>query len=356
MPLVAHLLLIGAITILLASWSDDAVMGVSNFMIVFYVTKLWERNRMAQVESGVIIVNLQVMGERNLYTPFALLQADMSEWNPRPQIYFFFEIIQIQEGKGFRTVNKNRFPYRKGSIFLFTPRDCRGFEEETPTRFVSVRFSEMFVGHCHTPQEKERIGAWLRQLEYLFFYHNRQEQLLIRQANDCKMITSLIGNMVEEYENKHPYYQENLQHYITLLLNIVARNVAEDINITGEENASSLINRMILHIRQHIYEPDLLKQEFLSSKFNLSLNYIGEYFKKQTGESLQQFIINYKMNLVQLRLSYSDLTIGEIADELGFTDESHLSRLFKKYYEVTPAAYRKGLSGGQKNSLQKNIH
>ena len=311
---------------------------------------------MEQVESGVIIVILQVMGERNLYTPFELLQADMSDWDPQPKVYFFFEIIRIQEGTGFRIVNNNRFPYREGSIFLFTPRDCRGFEEETPTRFVSVRFSEMFAGHCHTQQEKERIGEWLRQLEYLFFYHNRQEELLIRQANDCRMITSLIGNMMEEYANKHPYYQENLQHYITLLLNIVARNVAEDQDIPGQEDVGSLINRIISHIRQHIYEPDQLKQEFLSSKFNLSLNYIGEYFKKQTGESLQQFIINYKMNLVQLRLSYSDLSIGEIAGELGFTDESHLGRLFKKYFGVTPAGYRKELTAGQKKVPEKNIH
>jgi AraC-like DNA-binding protein len=93
------------------------------------------------------------------------------------------------------------------------------------------------------------------------FIHNRKEQLLIRQANDCRMITSLIGNMVEEFEHKHPYYQENLQHYITLLLNIVVRNVSA--------------------------------------------------------------------------VSYSDLTIGQIADELGFTDESDLSRLFKKYYGLT---------------------
>lgn len=97
----------------------------------------------------------------------------------------------------------------------------------------------------------------------------------------------------------------------------------------------------------------MLRQEVLSSKFNLSQNYIGEFFKKQTGESLQQFIINYKLNLVQLRVSYSDLTIGEIADELGFTDESHLSRLFKRYYGVTPLAYRKE---GRKSELQKNIH
>jgi hypothetical protein len=128
------------------------------------------------------------MGERNLYTPFELLQGNMSEWDQRPQVYYFFEIIQILEGSGVRVVNQNRFPYQKGSVFLFTPRDCRGFEEETPTRFVTIRFSELFVSQCYTQQEKERISEWLRQLEYLFFNHNKHEPLMIKKVNDCKMI------------------------------------------------------------------------------------------------------------------------------------------------------------------------
>ncbi|SKD10335.1 AraC-type DNA-binding protein [Chitinophaga ginsengisegetis] len=311
---------------------------------------------MEQVESGVIIVILQVMGERNLYTPFELLQADMSDWDPQPKVYFFFEIIHIREGSGFRTVNNNRFPYHKGSLFLFTPRDCRGFEEETPTKFVSIRFSEMFVGMSHSASEKARLGEWLRQLEYLFFYHNRQEQLLISQENDCDMIMVLICNMMDEYEKKPPYYQQNLQHYVSLLLNIVARNVAQDINVDGTDNAAPLISRMIGYIRQYIYCPDMLKQEHLAKQFNLSPHYIGEFFKKQTNESLQQFIIHHKLNLVQLRVSYSDLTISEIADELGFTDESHMSRLFKKYYGLTPAAYRKEQVQAKKEGAEKNIH
>ncbi len=55
----------------------------------------------------------------------------------------------------------------------------------------------MFVGMSHSAPEKARLGEWLRQLEYLFFYHNRQEQLLISQENDCKMIMALICNMMD---------------------------------------------------------------------------------------------------------------------------------------------------------------
>ncbi|MCW3464445.1 AraC family transcriptional regulator [Chitinophaga nivalis] len=281
------------------------------------------------------------MGVRNLYRPFEMVQADLESWSNQPMTYHFFEIIHIQEGSGIRVVNQNRFPYRKGSVFLFTPRDCRGFEVTTPTRFISVRFSDLFVGQCTATAERARIGEWLKQLEYLFFNHNKQEELLIKQPGDCKMIASLMSNMLTEYEQKPAYYESNLQYFVTLLLNIVARNVSGDSSRNEKTDSEPLISRMVTHIKQQIYYPQELKLEFLATKFNLSANYVGEYFKKQTGESLQQFIICYKLNLVELRVSYSDLTIGEIAYELGFTDESHLSRLFKKYFGMSPAMFRK---------------
>ncbi|WP_373462682.1 helix-turn-helix domain-containing protein [Chryseobacterium sp. W4I1] len=46
---------------------------------------------------------------------------------------------------------------------------------------------------------------------------------------------------------------------------------------------------------------------------------------------------------VEQRLLYSDYSIGQIADDLGFSDESHLSRQFKKHKGMTAAAFRKQL-------------
>lgn len=281
------------------------------------------------------------MGKRYLETPFEIFESDMDGWNCRPLVYHFFEIIHIKEGEGMRVVNQNRFPYEPGSILFFTPRDCRSFEAATHTVYTAIRFSDLFLGKQYSAEDKVRIGSWLKQLEYIFFNHNRHQPALIKQPNDCKMITSLLCNMVEEYNARHPYYESNLQHYVALLLNIIARNVAEEVGVSDKTDPEPLIGRMLTYIRQQIYYPEQLKLEVLAAKFNLSVNYIGEFFKKHTGESVQQYIISYKLKLVQLRVENSGLTIGEIADELGFTDESHLSRLFKKYYGVSPAGHRR---------------
>ncbi|WP_234645414.1 AraC family transcriptional regulator [Dyadobacter sp. CY356] len=81
--------------------------------------------------------------------------------------------------------------------------------------------------------------------------------------------------------------------------------------------------------------------EEICSKLGISVSYLGKYFKKQTGETLQQYIINYKLRLVEMRLLHSDMRINEIVFELNYTDESHLNRLFKKYKGVNPSEFRK---------------
>lgn len=292
------------------------------------------------------------MNHKQLYQPFELYVSDMESWNEHPLVYHFFEIVQILEGSGMRTTNSNDYAYKKGSIFLFTPLDCRGFDIKTKTRFCSIRFSEVFLGQFKTAQDQERITRWLKQLEHIFSHHNRFQEVLIKQPGDCNMITSLMNNMVEEYEFKQAYHEENLQHFVTLILNIIARNVSEStpadnfaMTTTGLES-EPLINRMLVHIGQYISSPEKLRVEFLAARFNLSANYVSEYFRKFAGESLRNYITNYKIRLVQQRLTFSTFTISQIANELGFTDESHLSRQFKKYNGVGPAEFRKRVKQG----------
>lgn len=282
------------------------------------------------------------MSNKQLYQPFELYVADMERWNTRPLTYQFFEIVQIMEGQGTREVNNNKYPYHKGSIFLFTPVDCRGFESTTPTRFCSIRFSEVFLEQYKSEPEKARITHWLKQLENIFTHHNRVQQVLIRRDSDCDMIASLITNMIEEYTHRQSYYTENLQHMVTLVLNIISRNVSPEDTLPSDAGLEEpAINKMLTYIQQNIYQPERLRLKHLAAQFNLSEHYIGEYFKKATGSNLQDYLTQYKLRIIEQRLLYSDYPVGRIANELGFSDESHLSRHFRKHTGVTPAQYRK---------------
>ncbi|MFB6457817.1 helix-turn-helix domain-containing protein [Chitinophaga sp. Hz27] len=279
-----------------------------------------------------------------LHSPFEVNITDLEHWSERPLVHHFFEIVQVLEGAGTRELNRNRIPYQEGHIFLYTPLDCRGFHSDVPTKICSIRFSEVFLGQQRSAAEKERIFQWLKQLEHIFYYHNRFEEVMITHKGDCKMIKSLIGNLLEEYNRRDAFYEENSQYLVTLILNIITRNVAataEQLLPQASTAREPLISSMLQHIRQHIQDPEQLRIDHLAGVFNLSSNYVSEYFRKFTGESVQQYITQYKIKMVGQRLTHSKLTLSQIADELGFTDESHLSRQFRKYQGVSPAAFRK---------------
>ncbi|RIV22473.1 AraC family transcriptional regulator [Fibrisoma montanum] len=272
-----------------------------------------------------------------LYQPFDIRLMDVVDWHQPPHQHAFFELLYIQDGVGRQCINQNKFAYRKGNLFLVTPTDCHSLDVDAPTQFVSIRFTEQFFQTV----AGERPD-WFRKLEYVLAQHAHQPDCLLHNDSDRLFAGQLINGLVREYVNKGPFYETILQNGLQLLLNIVARNVAEKghIGLPGNIASSSMLKDMTLYIQQHIHEPDKLRADHLADRFNLSPTYIGEYFRKHTGESLQSYIIRYKLKLVENRLEFSDLTVSQIADELGFTDESHLSKLFRKYYSISPKMYR----------------
>ncbi|MBQ9370268.1 MAG: helix-turn-helix transcriptional regulator [Clostridia bacterium] len=63
-------------------------------------------------------------------------------------------------------------------------------------------------------------------------------------------------------------------------------------------------------------------------------------FKKETGENLSDYILKRKVEEGKRVLRYTDRPLVDIALYLGFSSQSHFSRVFKKYSGLTPNEYR----------------
>lgn len=281
------------------------------------------------------------MKKRFLHQPMEVSLQDLKDWKENTLVYHFFEIVHILEGHGERIVNENAYPYKKGDIYIFTPLDCRGFESQKPTVFCSIRFSEVFLTPKNDSHTSNQSLIRLKQLEEIFYHHNRFQSLSIRNADDCIMVKNLISNIIVEYKQKRLFSQQNIQHHITSILNILSRNIAPKPDSEKIGIEEPLINKLLTYIKLNISNRENLKTEKLSERFNISKTYIGEYFKKLTGENLQRYILVYKLKCAEQRLMYSDYSIKQISDELGFADTSHLSQQFKKHYGISPSRFKK---------------
>lgn len=104
---------------------------------------------------------------------------------------------------------------------------------------------------------------------------------------------------------------------------------------------------LISYIHQNIYEPSLIQVKNISAHFNISPTYFSDYFKRKFAISYRAYVSEYRMKLIEKRLAVPMLTIAQIADEFGFSDESHLIHFFKKNKNMNPGSYRKQFMADQ---------
>ena len=93
------------------------------------------------------------------------------------------------------------------------------------------------------------------------------------------------------------------------------------------------------YIEQHLADNPRL--EGLGRELNLSASRAGHLVEEIFGESFTALVRQVRCNRAALLLAASPYPVSEIALRLGFCDQSHLIRTFKKQTGLTPLAYRK---------------
>jgi AraC family transcriptional regulator len=71
----------------------------------------------------------------------------------------------------------------------------------------------------------------------------------------------------------------------------------------------------------------------------MSPHYFSRLFKKTTGFTPHQYVINCRIEKAKDLLKKGKLSIAEIAKEVGFVDQSHLHRYFKRKVGITPKSF-----------------
>lgn len=271
-----------------------------------------------------------------LYEPYQIECRQATHFKEAAKRNTFFELIYILEGTGIQTVNQNRFNYRKGNLFLLTPEDIYGFDIATPTTFFFLRFSEQYI--------KAKTGTHSdlkKQVEYILKNASHRPGCILKNKVDKPLIALFVENILNEQQNRQLYYNHITEQLINTIITVVARNIALKLPKKVTEATGEPVLAILNYIQENIFDPENLRAVKLSQHFNISLHYLGRYFKKQTGDTLQAYIHNFRLRLVETRLLHSDMRINEIAYEFNFTDESHLNRAFKKYRGMNPSEFRK---------------
>lgn len=179
---------------------------------------------------------------------------------------------------------------------------------------------------------------------YEFFGYAANEALFLSDKEE-NTINGIVDNIRNEYHsNIDKFSQEVIVAQLELLFTY-AKRFYERQFITRKITNSKILNRVEEVLTDYFNNEELLSQglpsvQYIAEKLNISAKYLGSLLKQLTGQTTQQHIHEKLIEKAKEKLSTTELSVSEIAYELGFEHSQSFSKLFKSKTSQSPQEFR----------------
>lgn len=188
---------------------------------------------------------------------------------------------------------------------------------------------------------------------YGFFSYAANEALQLSDQERLTILT-VFDILNEELNSRIDHFsQDVIVSQIELLLNYSNRFYSRQF-ITRKAVNNEYLQKLEDVLREYCAQDKAIKYgvptvHYVASQLHLSSGYLSDMLKSLTGQNAQQLIHQKIVEEAKEVLSASNLSIAEIAYQLGFEHPQFFSRLFKLKTEVSPNDFRKLIIQGFKN-------
>lgn len=175
-----------------------------------------------------------------------------------------------------------------------------------------------------------------------------EAQLLLQQPckltdgkyHECYKLLRLLNDAYLQH-TELPFYLQMIYSLLNYFLGIAATCYCA---ATGGQKAASRPNQIAHDFKKLLADNYKIEKSpsAYAAMLNISAPYLNEVFKKVTGLPVTYWITYEIMLEAKRLLFYTDLTVKEIAHQLGYEDHTYFSRLFKSAENKTPLAFRNG--------------
>ncbi|MAZ28150.1 MAG: AraC family transcriptional regulator [Cytophagaceae bacterium] len=240
---------------------------------------------------------------------------------------------QIKYGQGYYDFEEGGLAFLKPKQIVFSPEGSEDYEG------FALYFHPDFIRNY-------QLGKTINQ--YGFFSYNVSEALFL-SAKEKVIISSLFFSIANELDNNiDSFSQDVLVSQIELLLNYSNRFYNRQF-ITRKAVNHDIITALDKLLKNYFEEEKSLKKglpsvKYISTELNLSQRYLSDMLSSLTGLNTQQYIQYTIIEKAKEKLSTTNLTVGEIAYQLGFEHSQSFSKLFKTKTNLSPLKFRQSFN------------
>ncbi len=165
--------------------------------------------------------------------------------------------------------------------------------------------------------------------------------------------TATLSTLVEYMERT--YHIHSIEHVTPMILRVQSPETIEEVKLLLTEIATKVINEClkkkeerhdhtVIQVKE-IIEKELhdfnLSADAIADRFQLTSSYLNRLFKQHTTLSIAGYINECRLNHAEFLLRTSEDSVGDIAENSGFSSMGTFFRLYKKKYGRTPGDYQR---------------
>lgn len=230
----------------------------------------------------------------------------------------FYELDIIVAGQGMTFINGQEHTFREGSVVFMSPLD-----------FHDYHYNEVEIFNIHFSEES--VDSEL--LHTLIYLNSRIICLDEACMQSMLGLCSLFENVTMGKAYRKLYYKKLLESILILFL-----QGADGEKHEAGRTEPDIIQQIVIYANAHFAENPMLKD--IAEAFHMNENYLCSLFKRYMGENYKSYIRKLKLTHAERLISFTNLSITEIALNCGYNTISHFNREFKSMFHVTPLERR----------------
>lgn len=255
---------------------------------------------------------------------FGMEQCSPSHsYGPAARNHFLFHYIISGTGTLYAddsTGTTKTYHLKSGEGFLIFPNQITTYiaDKELPWEYVWIEFDGL--------RAKEAMDTAGFSLDRPIFHTKKrdmsqkmEEELVYIATHSDETIFNIIGHLY-------------------LFLDYFMRATVSTVVKGSTKLQDYYIKEAITYIEQN-FQNDISVVD-IANRLGINRSYFGKIFKQTLKQTPQEFLINYRMIKATELLRLTKMSIGDISKAVGYENQLHFSRAFKKIYNISPREWR----------------
>lgn len=250
----------------------------------------------------------------------------------------FFEIVYVYDGSCRQTISNNKVTLNTGDLCIIPPgikHDISVFDDTSVILNCLVKKSTLHNIFFNFLNNANILST--------FFLNNIYSEsgnnyIIFHTGNDYEIHRGFLYTYWESI-NQTLYFDQMISYTLLLIFGLLIRLYERSVELPVFTKKTDVQRFALLQFIQDNYRN--ISLDDVAGRFNYTPEYASKLIKKATGLTFTQILQQVRIEKAQVLLHDTNMTITNIANEVGYENTEHFIRTFKNKMHMTPTEYRR---------------